>query len=224
MGIRKRIDVLSGKAGIVKIIPPLQKASDLIQIHQYAHDPVSGGWHGEKPVRNVHSLRAAVIGPEPRNAMVDKRLNMIVRRDRMLHQPLFIKGVIAERIDYHPSLQQILHASLRCGIALQIPFRRLVRDMKIHVLSVISNILQFILQSGKEFLQKLPIIPAARRNMPAKALLQPSSFQDQDLRRRLRPPLGKQMGHLQIFDPVSAAQGAPSFQPAEIKMIPFPVL
>ena len=73
----------------------MQKAPDMIQIHQYAHDPVSCAGHGKESVRHLIFLAAAIVCPQVRNLMIGKRLNVIVGGNRSLHQSFFIKIKVA---------------------------------------------------------------------------------------------------------------------------------
>ena len=108
IGAGERVDEPPRILRIVEVEPPLQETGQIVNVTERPHDPVPRRRHRNHPVRNQVLLSAAVVAPQPGD-VADEGLDVVVRRDRVLHKAAFVKIVVGKRLDGRESLQQRRH-------------------------------------------------------------------------------------------------------------------
>ena len=118
--------------------------------------------------------------------------------------------------------QQVLYGGLGGGIGFLFVVVGFVGNVEPHMVQPHQ-----LIQLGFEGRQKLPQKPGIfsphRRRMPAKPFFRSRGGVHPDLGGKLGAPLGKQVGHLDLGDPMPAADIRPAAQPGKIKPVSFAV-
>ena len=203
---------------MIEIIPPLQKALQLIAVQLHAQHPGAGRRHGHEGIGHLPELPHAIVRPKPRNAGLQEGFQMVERHNGLFQCAGLIKGKVGKSVDHRPSLQVRLDQRARVAVAFQMIQRRLVGNVKIGAFRN-AQLVQLLHQRGKKLAQEMGVCFAVRVRFPAEQPLFLAVHRGDDLRRGCRAPLRKQMGHFQIGDPAAAADLHPAFQPVKAEGI-----
>ena len=212
------IEVGQRELGMIEIIPPLQKALQLIAVQLHAQHPGAGCRHGHEGIGHIPVLPHAVVRPKPRNAGLQEGFQMVDSYNGLFQCAGLIKSKIGKSVDHRPPLQVRLDQRTGVAVAFQMIQRRLVGNVKIGAFRN-AQLVQLLHQRGKKLAQEMGVCFAVRVRFPAEQPLFLAVHRGDDLRRGCRAPLRKQMGHFQIGDPAAAADLHPAFQPVKAEGI-----
>ena len=196
---------------VIEVEAPVQKALQIVLIEQRAHDAAAGAGHGHEAVGHRQRLHRAVIGPQVLHAVVHEGLDVVVADHRLFHDALAVDVVAAEGVDDVAALQQAGHCGLGGGVGLLFVVVGLVRNVEPHVVQA-HKAVQLRLQCGQEGVEEFGVLATHRRGVPPEALFQPLGRLHHHLGGELRPPLGEQVGHLDLGDAVAAGHLYPAAQ------------
>ena len=199
------------KLGMIEIIPPLQKAFQLIAVELHAQHPRPYRRHGHEGVGHIPILPHAVIRPESRYPGLQERFQMIDRYDGFFQCAGLIKCEIGKRVDHGPALKIRLDQRTGVTVAFQMIQRRLVGNVKTDAVRNAQTV-QFFHQCRKECAQKTGVCIAVSVRLPAEQLLFLAVHRGHDLGGSRRTPLGKQVRHFQPGNPAAAANLHPPLQ------------
>ena len=196
----------------------MQKTADRIFIELNTKDPCAESRQSNKAVGDRQRLGSTVIRPQPGRTVLQKWLYMVIGAYRLLHSALLIKPVLGKRV-YHTVSRQIFFYQIFCmDVGLQILFLRLVRYVKITLLSY-AEPFNLFRKGDKKRLQKFPVFLTASSSLPSEDFTFLSVDSADDLRRRLRAPLAEQMRDFKISDPTAPAHFHPLPEPVISKLI-----
>jgi len=126
-----RIELLQGKLTVVEIISPVQNTDNLILIKLQSINSVSEGRHGHEAVAHLVKLSHAIVGPHVCQAMFQEFFNLIIPRNRLVHQTVLVEFVTGKSVEGMEPVQQSLDRFLGRPITLQMFFSWLVGKVKV---------------------------------------------------------------------------------------------
>ena len=196
----------------------MQEAFDGIFVQLDADDSISVRWHRNEAVRHAIVLTAAVIGPEIRNLMLQKRFDSVRSRDRMPNGSILVKFVIRKSVDDGIAFEQGCDNILGRDIGRELTEIGFVGDLK-HAFAIDLPLPQKRKQIRNERAQEARTFCPARFGFPAKQFFDLSIDGCHDFRGMGGTPLGEEVGDFEIFDSRPAANIDPFSEFIEVETI-----